>query len=101
MAGAGYMVGKTFSIAASGTQDINPSAMGLAAGSEFDIHNIYYNNQLQISTYDGTNLVTFKTDTTSGALLGMDSHCNGSQWIRITNNGSGTLLVSFDGMQTQ
>lgn len=95
------MVGKTFTLTAGSTQDINPTTLGLSAGSEFDIHNIYFDNVVQVSTYDGTTLVPFYSSAGGGSVEGACYHCNASQYIRITNTGSSTLHTSFDGVQTQ
>jgi hypothetical protein len=82
--------------------DINPSALGLAAGSEFVIHNLYYNNPIAFGTWDGTTLVMFDGDTSNGAREDVSHHCNANQWIRAYNQNAYTqLAVSFDGMQTQ
>jgi hypothetical protein len=82
-------------------QDINPSVLGLATGSEFIVHNIYYNNPIALGTFDGTTKVMFDTDNGNGARLGMAIHCNGNQWLRLYNTGStSSMQVSFDGIQT-
>lgn len=83
-------------------QDINPSILSLAAGSEFDIHNVYYNAPYAIGTWDGTTSVLFDSDTGTGARMGVLYHCNGIQWVRVYNQSSyNTLQVSFDGVQTE
>lgn len=85
----------------SAIQDLSPSALGLIAGSEFIIHNIFYDNQLQIATYDGVIQINFDSDTTAGAREGRSYHCNANQYIRVTNpSTSNSLRISFDGMQT-
>lgn len=91
---AGNMFSGTASIAASATFDIKP------ASGEWVIHNIRYNNQLKFSYTDGTNVVDYDSDTGQGARLGLTDHANSSGWVRITNTGSSTLLIAYDGMQT-
>ena len=91
---AGNLFSGTASIAASGTYDIKP------VSGEVDLHNVYYNNQLKFSMSDGTNVVDFDTDTGQGARLGLTTHLSTTYFLRITNTGTGTLLISFDGMQT-
>lgn len=98
---AGNMFGKTFTLAAGATQDLKPSSFGLTDGTnEINIHNYKYDGQIQFSTYDGTTLVTYDSDTGAGARQGMTDHCSGSYWTQLKNTGSGTLHVSVDGMQT-
>lgn len=92
---AGNMVGGTTSIAASGTYDIKPGA-----GVEWDVHNVYYNNQIKFSMTDGTNVVDFDTDTAQGARLGLTTHVSNTYWLRLTNTGASALLIAYDGMQT-
>lgn len=92
---AGNMFGGTTSITASSTYDIKP-----ASGTEWVIHNVYYNNQLKFSMTDGTNTIDFDSDSGSGARLGLTTHASNSYWLRITNTGSSTLVIAFDGMQT-
>lgn len=83
-------------------QDINPSVLSLSAGSEFDIHNLYYNAPYAIGTWDGTTSVIFDGDTGVGARMGVLYHCNGTQWMRVYNQSSNsTLQISFDGVQTE
>lgn len=82
--------------------DINPSAIGLATGSEFIIHNLYYNNPVAFAIWDGTTLVPFDGDTGNGARQDLYIHCNANQWLRVYNNNVAfSLQVSFDGIQTQ
>jgi hypothetical protein len=96
VAGSALPLSNTSSI-----QDITPSALGLTAGSEFIIHNIYYDTQLQMSTYDGAIQVNFDSDTGAGAREGVCHHCSAGQYIRVSNtNTSSVLHLSFDGMQT-
>jgi hypothetical protein len=92
---AGNLVKGTSSLAASATYDIKPSGT-----DEWVIHNIYYNNQIKLSMADGTNVVDFDSDTGQGARLGLTTHVSNSYWLRITNTGSSTLLIAYDGMQT-
>lgn len=54
---AGNIVGGTSSLVASATYDIKPTSP-----NEWDIHNIYYNNQIKLSMTDGTNVVDFDSD---------------------------------------
>lgn len=92
---AGNMIGGTSSIAASATYDIKPTNP-----NEWVIHNIYYNNQIKLSMTDGTNVIDFDSDTGSGARMGLTTHVSSTYWLRITNTGSGSLLIAYDGMQT-
>lgn len=95
------MVGKTFNISGNNAiQDFNLASVGLVSGNEFIIHNIYFNNAISISVYDGTNLNTYDTDNAGGSRQGMSTHCNINQWLRVTNLYTGNTLVSFDGIQT-
>lgn len=82
-------------------QDINPSVLSLTVGSEFIVHNVYYNAPIAFCTWDGTTLVSYDGDTGAGARIGVAMHCNGSQWLRVYNtSATNSLQVSFDGMQT-
>lgn len=91
---AGNMFGGVASIAASATYDIKPTS------GEWDLHNVYYSNQIQFSMTDGTTVVTFDTDTAQGFRQGLTTHLSVNYWLRITNTGTGTLLIAYDGMQT-
>lgn len=92
---AGNLVKGTSSLTTSSTFDIKPSGT-----DEWIIHNVYYNNQLKLSMTDGTNVVDFDSDTSQGARMGMTTHVSNAYWLRITNTGTVTLLIAFDGVQT-
>lgn len=82
-------------------QDINPTALGLVAGSEFIVHNTYYNNPVAFGIWDGTTQVMFDSDTGNGVKMDLAIHCNANQWLRIFNTIVwSSLQISFDGMQT-
>lgn len=83
-------------------QDINPSTVGLTVGSEFIVHNIYYDTPVTCGAWDGTNLIPYSISNPGlvGSRMGLAVHCNGSQWLRIYNQSTTSVLhVSFDGMQ--
>lgn len=83
-------------------QDINPSTVGLTVGSEFIVHNVYYDTPVTCGTWDGTNLIPYSISNLGlvGSRMGLAVHCNGSQWLRIYNQSITSVLhVSFDGMQ--
>lgn len=82
-------------------QEINPSVLSLTGGSEFDVHNVYYNASVAFGTWDGTTSVVFDSDGGAGARMGILYHCNANQWIRLYNtSATNTLQLSFDGVQT-
>jgi hypothetical protein len=94
---AGNMVnGINMSVANNGTVDIKPAN----GTDEWVIHNIYYSGAVSFAICDGTNLVTFDSDTGQGARLGLSSHVKQTQFIRVTNTSGGNINISYDGIQT-
>lgn len=84
--------------------DVNPSALGLPTGSEFIIHNIYYNNPVAFGIWDNANSIQtmFDGDIGNGARMGVAIHVTDNQWLRIYNgSASGSVQVAIDGVQTQ
>lgn len=69
-------------------------------GIEWVLHNIYYSGQVTISKYDGVNDVTVDSDTSVGARLNLQLHASNAVYYRVHNTGSGSIFVSYDGVQT-
>lgn len=92
---AGNMVGSITPVAAGASLDIRPPS-----GQEWIIHNIKYGGQVTLNDYDSTNTLQWDSDTGAGGRLGLTEHVSNSYWIRVTNTGSTTINISFNGMQT-
>lgn len=84
------------SVTASGHLDIQPPS-----GSEWVIHNIKYSGQVSFNDTDGTNVLNWGTDTSSGGQMGASFHATNDYYLRIINTGSVSILVSYDGVQTK
>lgn len=93
---AGDVFAGVASVAAAGNLDIQP-----ASGSEATVHNVYYAGAVEFHAYDGTNDLTWDSDSTSGARLGMVTHVTHTQWLRVHNPGASAVLVAYDGVYTK
>jgi hypothetical protein len=81
--------------------DITTSALGLPDGSEFIIHNLFYNSGVAFGVADGTNVVVFDGDTSTGARTGLALHCSTAKWLRVFNTSPITSLqAGVGGIQT-
>jgi hypothetical protein len=70
-------------------------------GQEWVIHNVEFPAAVSLVIVNGSNTITFASQTGSGVFANLYLHVNNNQWLRITNNASGgTNLYSFDGVQT-
>lgn len=85
------------SISAGAVLDIRPPS-----GEEWIIHNFYYDNgPVEINKTDGTNVLKFDNDISSGGRLGTVFHVTNTQWIQIKNTTNTTTLIGYDGIQTK
>ena len=84
------------SIANNAYLDIQPSS-----GVEAVIHDIYYAGAVEFHFYDGTNDITWDSDSTSGARLGLTCHVTNSVRVRVKNTSGSTMLIGYDGIQTK
>jgi hypothetical protein len=78
------------------TAEIKPPA-----GEEWVIHNLYYNYACEFQMVEGTTVIPFDSDTSSGARLGMVFHLTNTHFLRIKNNQGLTLNFAYDGVQTK
>lgn len=92
----GDVVADIQSIAAGAYLDIQPGS-----GVEWVIHNIYHESDVELNRYDGTNSLTFDTDTGAGVYAKYAFHCNNADRIRVKNANTSAKLIGYDGMQTK
>jgi hypothetical protein len=92
----GDVVADIQSVAAGAYLDIQPSA-----GVEWVIHNIYHESDVELHRYDGTNDLTFDTDTGAGVYAKYAFHCNNTNRIRVKNTNTAAKLIGYDGVQTK
>jgi hypothetical protein len=85
------------SVAANGYLDIRPPT-----GEEWVIHNIYHAYDVDLAFTDGTNVLTFDTDTGGGVYAKYAFHVTNSLWIRVVNKDTvNARLIGYDGVQTK
>lgn len=73
------------------------------AGEEWTIHNIYYTQPVsfRLAKSTGGLFLTFDSDTTGGARLGMVFHVTNEQYLQVLNNYAGNNTMAYDGVQTK
>lgn len=76
--------------------DIQP-----AASHEAVIHNIYYEDDIEVERWDGTNLVSFESFTGKGVYSWLDFHVGNIDRIRVKNVGGEAHKISYDGIYTK
>jgi len=96
MATRGDTVSDLQSIASGAYLDIRPSS-----SEEWVIHNIYHDDMVELSFYDGTNEIVFDADTSFGAWTWYEFHLTYTRRIRVKNTASAARLVGYDGMCTK
>ena len=84
------------SVAAGAVLDIRPGT-----GEEWVINNLYYGGSIEINRTDGTNVLKFESDGSSGGRLGTIYRLTNSQWMQIKNTGTASILIGYDGVQTK
>ena len=92
----GDVVSDLQSIAAGSYMDIRPGS-----GIEWVIHNIYHEDRVQLSFYDGTNEIIFDVDYGLGVWAWYEFHCNNTRRIRIKNMAASAKLIGYDGIITK
>jgi len=81
-------------VAAGGYLDIRPPS-----GEEWVIHNIYHAYDVDLAFTDGTNVLTFDTDTGAGVYAKYAFHVTNSLWIRVINKDTANpRLIGYDGI---
>ena len=93
---AGDVTSNITSVAAGGYLDIQPPA-----GTEWVIHNIYHDGDIQLEFYDGTNSLIFDTDTGPGVYAYFAFHCTNTRRIRVKNTATTAKLIGYDGVVTK
>jgi hypothetical protein len=87
-------------ITAGSSYDIKPGS-----GVEWIIHNIIYGGttfnatiQVDIILVDGATVTYFDRDTSQGGLLDFAFHLTNTHFIRVTNSGSVSVNVNWNGV---
>ena len=83
-------------VADDGYKNIQPSA-----GDEVAIHNIYFEDDIEIYWYDGTYEVFFDSATGSGVYPCNSLHVTNSIYIRVKNVGGEAHSIGYDGIYTK
>lgn len=83
-------------VADDGYLDILP-----AAGHEAVIHNIYWEDDVTIEWFDGTNSLVFRSETGAGGLAFYAFHVTNSIRIRVRNVGGEAHDIGYDGIYTK
>ena len=92
----GDVVSNIVLVPAGGYLDIQPPA-----NSEWVIHNIYHESDIQIEFYDGTNSLVFDTATGAGVYVFLAFHCTNGKRIRVKNLAATAKLIGYDGVVTK
>jgi len=92
----GDVVSNITSVATTAYLDIQP-----AAGIEWVIHNIYFEADVTVEFYDGTNSLIFVTKTAGGSLSFYDFHANNTRRLRVRNTNAASKLIGYDGVVTK
>ena len=96
MAAKGEMFADIQTKADDASVDIRP-----AAGCEAVIHNIYYEDDIEIYRYDGTLEVWIEEFTGKGVWSWLDFHVNNTDRIRVKNVGGESHEIGYDGIYTK
>ena len=72
-----------------------------AAGVEWVIHNLYYGGAVNIHRTDGSNDLTFATDTDVGAREGYVWHVTNGIYLELENVSGGDSILGYDGVVTK
>lgn len=87
------------SVANGGFLDIRPTGT-----QEAVIHNLYYQDNVEVYWYDGTNAIKFDSDgganaAGGGNMLSVQWHVSNAFWVRVKNvAASGAKLIGYDGV---
>ena len=84
------------SVNADAVLSIQPSA-----GNEVAINNIYHEDDIELQLYDGTNTLTFASDSGKGVFARYVFRCTNSKYIRIKNKAAIAKLIGYDGIYTK
>lgn len=84
------------SIADNAYLDVRPGT-----GEEVTIHNIYYEDDIEVYRYDGTNEILFLSASDNGCLAFYSFHCTRDDRIRLKNVAGTTKLIGYDGVYTK
>lgn len=76
--------------------DIQP-----AAGHEAVVHNIYYEDDIEIYRYDGVNEILGESFTGKGVYSWLDFHVGNVDRIRVKNVGGEAHNIGYDGIYTK
>ena len=76
--------------------DIQPGA-----GHEAVIHNIYYEDDIEVYRYDGANEILIESFTGNGVYSWLDFHVNNTDRIRVKNVGGEAHDIGYDGIYTK
>jgi hypothetical protein len=96
MARGDTYVAPPVSIATGAVYDLQP-----ASGEEIVIHNIMHEANIELQYYDGTDTLTFLSETGVGILEGLQIHCTNATRLRIKNTDAASKLIAASGMYTK
>lgn len=73
-----------------------------AVGEEAIVHNIYYEDNIVVSRYDGVNTIIIETFTGAGVYAWLDFHVGNTHRIRVMNNsGAAAADIGYDGIYSK
>lgn len=96
MAAIGDMFADIQSVNDDAYLDIRPGT-----SEEADVHNIYYEDAIEVSRYDGSNEITCHTEDDAGILAMFCFHVGYTDRIRVRNVAGTTALIGYDGVYTK
>jgi len=68
--------------------------------TEWVIHNIDFGGAVEISRFDGTNEIIFRTESAIGEYACV-RHVTNSDYLRVKNISGGTIKIGYDGVVTK
>lgn len=92
-----FQVGPT-SVSSGSWLDVQPGS-----GVEWVIHNVYVPAGVPVDFeyYDGTNIITFDTDSVDGSRYNQNWHATNTKRVRIQNNHGSSQFLAADGIVTK
>jgi len=71
------------------------------AGEEWSIHNIYFEDSIEVYRSNGTYDLKFHPETSAGFLAKHTFHVTNGQFIKVKNPTAIARYIAYDGMQTK
>jgi hypothetical protein len=93
----GDVVSTQVQLLSTNSLDVRPAT----SAAEWVIHNIYlpFGSTIELYRNDGT--YSFKISNLSSSLLSYSFHCTRNNYLTITNVGTGSVYISYDGVITK